>query len=64
MDKNIFGGKNTLDNANEDRSNLLIEIMNFKENAKSKDLNRKTKKRYSLKFIFNFRKYRNCSLWF
>ena len=49
FDKNIFGGKNTLNNVNEDRSNLLIEIMNFKENTKPKDTNR-----YSLNLIFNF----------
>ena len=46
--KNIFDGTLTLNNADEDQRNLLIEIVNFKKDGKAKDLNEKNKKGFKL----------------
>ena len=46
--KNIFDGKLTLNNADEDQRNLLIEIVNFKKDGKAKDLKEKNKKGFKL----------------
>ena len=39
FNENIFGVKPTLSNSDEDRSNLLVEIMIFKKNTNPKNLN-------------------------
>ena len=45
--KNNFGGKITLNNADENQSTLSIEIVELKKNANPSDLIKKLKKRYS-----------------
>ena len=48
--KNICAGKITLNNADKDQSNLLLEIIDFNKNTKPRNSsNKKTKKRYSWK---------------
>ena len=42
--KNIFGGKIILNNTDADKSNLLIKILEFKKNTKTKELNKKQSK--------------------
>ena len=46
--ENIFDGKLTLNNADEDQRNLLIEIVNFKKDGKARDLKEKNKKGFKL----------------
>ena len=41
MEKNIFGGKITLNNVDKNQSNLLVEIMDFKKNTKQKNPEKK-----------------------
>ena len=46
--KTIFGGKTTLNDADNDQSKLLTEIAEFKKNKKLKDIKKKKKEnRYS-----------------
>ena len=47
--KNNFGGKITLNNADENQSTLSIEIVELKKNRKSKWFNKKIKKEILLK---------------
>ena len=53
--KDIYSGKITLKQANEYQTNLLVEIMNFREKAKPQDPEKKTrKKNMSLKTCVTF----------
>ena len=50
--RDIYTGKITTKEADEDQSNILVEILNFKKKAKPKSPKKKqTKRRFSQKLI-------------
>ena len=54
--RDIYNGKITLKEANEDQSNLLVEILNFREKVKAKNPEKKQMKKMFLKtFIIFFK---------
>ena len=42
--RNIYKGRNTLNNENKDHSYLLLEIVDFNKNTKPRDFSKKSKK--------------------
>ena len=52
--KNIFNGKTTLNGAEKDQSNLLVETKNFKKKARSRNLKKQEQKKILLKAYIHF----------
>ena len=54
--KNIYNGKSILNDANEDQSNSLVEIMNFKKQIRPRDPEKKQGEKILLKAYMHFMK--------
>ena len=52
--RDIYNGKITLKETDEDQSNLLVEIMNFKKKAKPQNTEKKKEKKDILKNLYSF----------
>ena len=52
--RDIYNGKITLKKADNDQANLLVEIMNFKNQVKPKNPDKKQQKKDFLKNLYNF----------
>ena len=52
--RDIYSGKITLKDADEDQASLLVEIMNFKKKAKPQDPEKKEEKKDVLENLYNF----------
>ena len=52
--RDIYSGKITLKETDEDQASLLVEIMNFKKKTKPQDPEKKQEKEDVLKNLYNF----------